>query len=52
MDKYIEIMCASPEDVVREIRVNEGCEFLSVIVKMPTAFLLRVKVRSPHSSIR
>ncbi len=46
-DKYLEILCASPEDVVREIslRVNDGCEFQSVIVKMPTAFLLRMKLR-------
>jgi len=46
--KYIEIMCTSLEDVIREIKVNEDFEFVSVIVRRPTAFLLRMK-RKPSS---
>lgn len=50
MREYIEIMCTSPSDVVIEIsqKINEEFEFLSVIVKRPNAFLLRMK-RKPSS---
>ncbi|SPF36667.1 hypothetical protein SBDP1_1530007 [Syntrophobacter sp. SbD1] len=50
VSEYIEIMCTSPSDVIIEIsqKANEDFEFLSVIVKRPNAFLLRMKHK--HSS--
>jgi hypothetical protein len=49
MREYIEIRCISAEDVLGEISRNtkEEFEFVSVILKKPTTFLLRMR-RKPR----
>jgi hypothetical protein len=44
MREYIEIICISIEDVVEEIslKLKADCEFVSVIAKGPSTFLLRM----------
>ena len=45
MSEYIEIICITKADVFEEMlrKVKENFEFVSVIVKGPATFLLRMK---------
>ena len=49
MREYIEIICMSAADLFGEIsrKVNEDFEFVSVIVKNPATFLLRMRRKKP-----
>jgi len=49
MREYIEILCISAEDVCGEIsrKTKEEFEFISVIVKRPDTFLLRMRRKPP-----
>jgi hypothetical protein len=45
MSEYIEIMCITRADTLEEMsrKVKENFEFVSVIVKGPSTFLLRMR---------
>ncbi|MGO9022031.1 MAG: hypothetical protein ACLQVJ_27145 [Syntrophobacteraceae bacterium] len=49
MREYIEMLCISAEDVIGEIsrKIEDEFEFVSVIVKRPATFLLRMR-RKTH----
>jgi hypothetical protein len=46
--EYIEVACISPADVLGEIsrQAEQDFEFVSVIVKRPATFLLRMRRKS------
>ena len=50
MREYIEIMCITAADALREMsrKVKEDFEFVSLIVKGPATFLLRMRHKSPE----
>ncbi len=50
MREYIEIRCISAEDVFGEIsrKTKEEFEFVSVILKRPATFLLRMRRKLPR----
>ncbi len=54
MREYIEILCISAEDVLGEIsrKVKEDFEFVSVIVKRPSTFLLHMGRELPEVPAR
>ena len=50
MREYIEIICITAADVLGEMsrRVKEDFEFVSLIVKGPATFLLRMRPKPPE----